>query len=139
MSRPMTVKVNSRNQIVVPGEARERLKIKPGDRLIVDVQGDMLLLLREPDNYVEYMAGLGKEVWEGIDSDLHLRGEREAWGGSVATSKPVRDAAPTPKGTNQALHKQMAAAAEALLDDYSRDKELIAFTALDGESFDAKG
>jgi AbrB family looped-hinge helix DNA binding protein len=59
-----TVKVSSRNQIVVPRQAREQLKIKPGDRLIVDVQGSLIVLSPEPDDYVEYMAGLGREVWK---------------------------------------------------------------------------
>jgi len=32
---------------------------------------------------------------------------------------------------------RLARAAEALLDDYSKDRELTAFTALDGEAFHA--
>jgi hypothetical protein len=34
-------------------------------------------------------------------------------------------------------HARMARAAEALLGDYSKDRELTAFTALDGEAFHA--
>lgn len=44
MSQPMTVKVSSRYQIAVPRIARERLNIKSGDSLLVDVQDGLFLL-----------------------------------------------------------------------------------------------
>jgi AbrB family looped-hinge helix DNA binding protein len=74
-----TVKVSSRNQIVVPRQAREQLKIKPGDRLIVDVQGDLMVLLLEPKSYTQRLSGLGREIWEKIDTDAYLNAERDAW------------------------------------------------------------
>ncbi|NLD72439.1 MAG: AbrB/MazE/SpoVT family DNA-binding domain-containing protein, partial [Chloroflexi bacterium] len=43
MPEPLTVKVSSRNQIAVPRAARERLGISPGDRLLVDIQGGVLV------------------------------------------------------------------------------------------------
>jgi hypothetical protein len=36
-------------------------------------------------------------------------------------------------------NRQLAAAAEALLEDYASDEELTAFTALNGEDFYAQG
>jgi hypothetical protein len=44
-----------------------------------------------------------------------------------------RSGAQTEEGTNARL----ARAAEALLSDYAKDRELTAFTALDGEAFHA--
>jgi hypothetical protein len=39
--------------------------------------------------------------------------------------------------TGEASNAQVARAAEALLGDYSKDRELTSFTALDGEAFHA--
>jgi len=76
----VTVKVSSRNQIAVPRVARERLGIKAGDRLLVDVQDGMLILVPEPQNYASRLASLHHEIWEGVDTDAYLQGERDAWG-----------------------------------------------------------
>ena len=41
-------KLSSKNQIVVPKEARDALKAKPGDRLLVVVRGETVILLNKP-------------------------------------------------------------------------------------------
>ncbi len=83
---PQTVKVSSRNQIALPSEARKKLGIKPGDRLLVDVQDGVLVLIPQPEDYVAAMAGLHREVWEGVDTDAYIDEERDAW-----QTKPLRD------------------------------------------------
>jgi len=30
-------------------------------------------------NYVDYLSGLHKEIWEDIDTDAYLQAERDAW------------------------------------------------------------
>ena len=84
MLYPTTVKVSQRHQIVVPHVARERLNIHSGDRLLVDIQDGLLILLPQPQNYTEYLAGLHREVWEGLNTDTYLQEERDAWNGSVS-------------------------------------------------------
>jgi hypothetical protein len=32
-----------------------------------------------PRKYSEYMQGLGKEVWKGVEAIEYVRSEREAW------------------------------------------------------------
>jgi prevent-host-death family protein len=32
-----------------------------------------------PGNYTDYLAGLHREIWEGVDSDAYLQQERDAW------------------------------------------------------------
>lgn len=64
MNRIPPVKVSKRYQIVVPAEARRRLNIRSGDRLIVDVQDGLLILMPEPASYTRYLSGLYKEIWD---------------------------------------------------------------------------
>lgn len=74
-----TVKVSKRHQISVPSAVRKRLGIKQGDRLLVEVKGDMIILLREPRDYVDHLSGLHEEVWRDVDVDEYLEGQRMAW------------------------------------------------------------
>jgi AbrB family looped-hinge helix DNA binding protein len=75
-----SVKVSNRYQIAVPQHARKRLKIKSGDRLLVDVQDGMIVLLPEPQNYTQALAGLHREIWE--KTGEYITGERNAWNDS---------------------------------------------------------
>jgi AbrB family looped-hinge helix DNA binding protein len=79
MSNPMSVKVSPRYQISLPSRARQELNIQAGDRLLVDIQDGMIILLPQPDDYVEHMAGLYREIWQGVDTAKYLNEEREAW------------------------------------------------------------
>jgi AbrB family looped-hinge helix DNA binding protein len=79
MAQPVSVKVSSRYQISVPRVARERLNIQSGDRLIVDVQDGLLILIPQPQDYVAHLAGLYREVWADLDTTTYLNEEREAW------------------------------------------------------------
>ena len=82
MKKRQTVKVSSRYQIAVPQQVREQLGIASGDRLLVEVRGNTIILLPEPENYVTYMAGLHADVWTAVDADAHVRAERDSWTGS---------------------------------------------------------
>ena len=79
MSEMVTVKVSKRNQIALPSQARKALQISAGDRLMVDVQDGMIILLPQIEDYVTYMAGLHKDVWADIDVTAYLQAERDAW------------------------------------------------------------
>ena len=76
---PTTVTVSSKNQIVIPREAREMLHIGPGEKLLVLCKEDRILLIPKPADYVKRMAGLHKEVWEGVEAEEYLAAERESW------------------------------------------------------------
>ncbi len=79
MSQTVSVKVSNRYQIALPSEARRKLKIESGDRLLIDIQDGMLVLIPEPKDYVAYMAGLHKNVWADTDTTRYWHEEREAW------------------------------------------------------------
>ena len=85
MSDPVSVKVSSRYQIAVPRIARERLNIQSGDRLLVDVQDGLLILLPQPQDYAAHLAGLHREVWASLDTTAYLQEERDAWDDSATS------------------------------------------------------
>ena len=72
-----SIKVGNHHQIVIPQEARKRLGIKSGDRLLLDVQDGMIVLLPEPRSYTRSLAGLHRGIWE--EAGNHILTEREAW------------------------------------------------------------
>lgn len=73
------VKVSNRFQIAVPAIARRKLRIKRGDRLLVDVREGSVVLIPEPADYVEHLRGLHQDLWDGVDPQDYVRREREAW------------------------------------------------------------
>jgi len=72
-----SVKISSKNQIVAPKEARDRLGVGPGDELLVITKRDRIIFTRKPDNLLEHLAGCAKGVYG--DSDEYLRKERASW------------------------------------------------------------
>lgn len=84
LGNPTAVKVSSRHQISLPSAARRQLGIEAGDRLIVDVQDGVLILMPQPKDFVEHMAGLHQDLWADLNTDQYLDEERAAW----TTSSP---------------------------------------------------
>ncbi len=76
-----SVKVSNRYQIAVPQSARKKLNIQKGDRLLVDVQDGVIVLVPQPKRYSEHLAGLHKAVWENVDAQEYIDGERNSMGG----------------------------------------------------------
>jgi AbrB family looped-hinge helix DNA binding protein len=70
-----TIKISSKNQVVIPSEARLKLGLKAGDRLKVLIKGDSICLIKEPDNYVEKLYGSGRDIYSGN----YLVAERDSW------------------------------------------------------------
>lgn len=70
-----TVKMSSKNQVVIPTEARQKLGLKAGDRLKVLIKGDSICLVKEPENYVKKLYGSGRDIYAGN----YLVAERASW------------------------------------------------------------
>lgn len=64
-----------KNQIVIPREAREALGVKPGDKLLVIVRGEKVIILQKLDSQHETIKGLSR----GAYSDEYLKKERLSW------------------------------------------------------------
>ena len=75
----MIIKVNSQNLISIPTSVREKLNIKAGDRLLVNVQDGIMVLIPQPESYTSKLQGLHSKIWKNIDIEKHINGEREAW------------------------------------------------------------
>ncbi len=70
-----TAKLSSKNQIVIPREAREALHLKAGDQILVVVRGSKIILLPKPKSYSTAIRGLAPNLY-GRD---YLKKERESW------------------------------------------------------------
>jgi AbrB family looped-hinge helix DNA binding protein len=67
--------LSSKNQIVVPREAREALGVHAGDKLLIVVRGDMVVILPRPSSWTKALHGLAKEVYP----SGYLGEERASW------------------------------------------------------------
>jgi AbrB family looped-hinge helix DNA binding protein len=67
--------LSAKNQIVIPREAREALKLKPGAKLLVVVRGEKVIVLEKPRSYSDAIRGLGR----GVYPRDYLQKERRSW------------------------------------------------------------
>jgi len=65
--------LSSKNQIVIPREAREALQLKPGDKLLVRIHGEKILIMEKPKSYHRAILGRGA-----YPKDF-LTKERQGW------------------------------------------------------------
>ena len=69
------VKLSSKNQIVIPREAREALGAKPGSRLLVTVRNGTVVLMAKPRDYAKAIRGLAQRKYP----KNYLKKERDSW------------------------------------------------------------
>jgi len=67
--------LSSKNQIVIPREAREALQVKPGDKLVVVVRGKRVIVLEKPKSHHAAIRGMAR----GVYSKAYLQKERRSW------------------------------------------------------------
>ena len=67
--------LSSKNQIVIPREAREALGVKAGDQLLVVVRGERVIVLQKPKAHHTAIRGLGA----GLYPAGYLARERKSW------------------------------------------------------------
>ena len=65
--------LSSKNQIVIPREAREALNIKAGDKILISIVGGKVLVLEKPKSYHRAILGRGKYPKD------YLKKERASW------------------------------------------------------------
>ena len=67
--------LSSKNQIVIPKEAREALGIKSGDKMVIVVRGKTVIVLQKPDARHPAIRGLAKSPY----GPRYLEKERQSW------------------------------------------------------------
>lgn len=67
--------LSAKNQIVIPREAREALGVKAGDKLLVVVRGDKVIVLEKPKAHHAAIRGLKSDAYPGG----YLQEERQDW------------------------------------------------------------
>ena len=67
--------VSSKNQIVIPREAREALGLRAGDQVLVLVRGKRVLILQKPTSHRAAIRGLAKKTYPAG----HVEKERRSW------------------------------------------------------------
>jgi len=67
--------LSSKNQIVIPREAREALGLKSGDKILVVVRGDHVIVLQKPKAHHAAIRGLARRPYP----RGHVEKERKSW------------------------------------------------------------
>jgi AbrB family looped-hinge helix DNA binding protein len=65
-----SVKVSSKNKISLPKQACNQLKIKAGDRFLLDIQDGLMVLLPFHETFMHALAGLNHNIWR--DSEGYI-------------------------------------------------------------------
>lgn len=69
------VKLSTKNQIVIPKEARESMHLKGRDELLVVVKNNLTIIMPKPKSYRETLSGIGK----GLYGKGYVKKERRSW------------------------------------------------------------
>lgn len=69
------VTISSKNQIVIPQEARRALGLKAGDKLLAVVRGTRLIVLQKPERHHKAIRGLVNPPYP----EGYLEMERRGW------------------------------------------------------------
>jgi AbrB family looped-hinge helix DNA binding protein len=67
--------LSSKNQIVIPREAREALDLKPGDKLVVRAVEGRIIIMEKPKSYRAALTGIAR----GLYPKDYLKKERASW------------------------------------------------------------
>ncbi|MDP2157867.1 MAG: AbrB/MazE/SpoVT family DNA-binding domain-containing protein [Nitrospirota bacterium] len=70
-----TVKMSSKNQIVLPREAREAMHLSGRDELLIVVKGDIAVIMSKPVSHRKALSGAGKSLY----GEAYLEKERKSW------------------------------------------------------------
>jgi AbrB family looped-hinge helix DNA binding protein len=73
------VKVGPKYQVVIPRAIRKKVSIRPQKEVLVEEINGVIFILPKPLSFSEFMMGLGKETWEGVDPKAYVKKERKNW------------------------------------------------------------
>ncbi len=73
------VKVGPKYQVVIPQAVRKKVPIFPKKEVMVEEVNGAIIILPQPKSFTDFMFGLGKDAWEGIDPKVYVKKERAHW------------------------------------------------------------
>ncbi|MFA5995254.1 MAG: AbrB/MazE/SpoVT family DNA-binding domain-containing protein [Patescibacteria group bacterium] len=70
-----------KNQIVIPKLIREKLRLDTGDKIAIQpLANNVAVIFKQPEDLVDSMQGVGKEMWNALGgADKYLKEERASW------------------------------------------------------------
>ena len=72
-----TATLSAKSQFVLPAEIRRKLGIRPGDQLVIEVEGDHAMIRKAPLSDVEALADYRSNIWRGYADELEEA--RDEW------------------------------------------------------------
>ena len=69
--------LSAKSQLVLPAEIRRQLDIHPGDRLIVELEGDHAVIRKAPRSDVEALATYRSAIWQDYAEEVEVA--RDEW------------------------------------------------------------
>jgi AbrB family looped-hinge helix DNA binding protein len=67
--------LSSRNQVVIPSGVRKALGIKPGDKLLLAVRENHLIVMPKSKSFAKALKGIAR----GLYPKEYLQKERDSW------------------------------------------------------------
>ncbi len=74
-----TVKVGPKYQVVIPQAIRKKVPLSPKKEVLVEEINGAIIILPKPTSFTEFMLGLGKDAWQGINPKSYVKKERANW------------------------------------------------------------
>ncbi len=72
-----TATFSSKSQLVLPVEIRRKLGIHPGDRLVLELEGDHAVIRKAPHSDVGALAAYRSSIWRNYADEVHAA--RNEW------------------------------------------------------------
>ncbi len=69
--------LSSKHQLVLPASVRKKMKIKAGDVLDIQVEGDKAVIRKAPKSYVQALTQISPAPWKKYPKALHR--DRDQW------------------------------------------------------------
>lgn len=73
------VKVGPKYQVVIPQSIRNKISLPPKEEVLVEEINGAIVILPHMKSFTEFMLGLGKNTWKGIDPKIYVKKERAGW------------------------------------------------------------
>lgn len=70
-------KLSSKSQIVLPAQIRRKLNIKPGDKLEISTEDNVIMIRKSPQSAVAALDACSSDIWHDYEKELDK--ERDQW------------------------------------------------------------